>query len=83
MTNQDYELASSLVLYVFISYMSEGTYNSKLTPNDIFLRSFSWQYYLFWEFLPEMCSEEAAEEIFSYFFILLSGLALEVGPYVY
>ena len=34
-------------------------------PNDrFFLRKFSWQFYLFLEFLPEIFWEEVAEEIF-------------------
>ena len=43
---------------VFILCMSGGTYSLKSTPNDRFLRSFSWQFCL-----P---AEEVVEEMFSY-----------------
>ena len=36
-------------------YISGGTYSLKSTPNDRFLRNFSWQFYLLLEFLPEIC----------------------------
>ena len=50
--SQDYGLASH-------------TYSLMSTPNDIFfLRSFSWQFYFLSEFLPEICWEEIANEIF-------------------
>ena len=39
----------------------------KSTPNDRFLRSFSWQIYLLSGFLPEICGDEIAEEIFFIF----------------
>ena len=41
-------------------------YIKKSTPNDRFLRSFPWQFYLLSAFLPEICWEEVAEEIFIY-----------------
>ena len=53
-----------LLLDVLILYMSGGTYSLKSTPDDRFLRSFSLQFYLFAEFLAEICWEEVAEEIF-------------------
>ena len=53
------------MLCVLILYISGGTYSLKSTPNDwFFLRNFSWQFYLLSEFLPEICWEEIAEEIF-------------------
>ena len=56
------------MLCVLILYMSGGTYSLKSTPNDRFLRNFSWQFYLLSEFLPEICWEEVAEEIFFFYF---------------
>ena len=55
------------MLGALILYMSGRTYSLKSTPKDRFLRSFSWQFYLFSEFLPEICWEQVNEEIFSYF----------------
>ena len=37
----------------------------KSIPNDRFFRSFSWQFYLLSEILPEICREEVAEKIFA------------------
>ena len=53
-----YDLATRIT-YV---HMSGGTYSLKLTPNNRFLRNFSWQFYLR-DFLPEICWEAASEEI--------------------
>ena len=53
-----------LMLSVLILYMSGGTYSLKSTPNGRFLIKFSWQFYLFSEFLPEIFWEEIAYEIF-------------------
>ena len=46
-----------------VSHTTYVTYSLKSTPNDRFLRNFSWQFYLLLEFLPEICWEEIAEEI--------------------
>ena len=63
------------MLCALILRMSDGTYSLKSTLNNWFLRSFSWQFYLLSEFLPEICWEEVAEEIFSNFsFVLMSNL---------
>ena len=60
-----YRLASHITHVVLILYMSGGTY--RLMTTD-FWETFSWQiYFLLSEFLPEICWEEGAEEIFSYF----------------
>ena len=53
-----------VLIFLCISGM---TYSLKSTPNDRFLIIFSWQFCLLLEFLPEVCREEAAHEIFSYF----------------
>ena len=67
---QDYILAFSYYLCsirLFI-HMSGKTYSLKSTlQGRFFFRNFSWQLYLFTEFLPEICWEEVADEIFSYF----------------
>ena len=52
-----------LMLCALILYISGGTYSLKSTPNDRFLRSF----FLLSEILSDICWEEIAEEIFSYF----------------
>ena len=44
-----------LMLCVLTLCMSSGTYSLTLTPNGILLRNFSWQFYLFLEFLSEIC----------------------------
>ena len=44
---------------------------------QIFWESFSWQFNLLSEFLPEICWEEVAEEIFFYFSFLMSDLGNE------
>ena len=64
------------MLCALILYMSGGIYSLKSTLNYIFLKSFSWQFYLLLEFLPEICWKEVTEEIFSYFFVLMSDLVL-------
>ena len=50
--SQDYDIAfhTPLMLCALIVYMSSLTYSLKSPPNDKFLRSFSWQFYL-WCFL--------------------------------
>ena len=59
--NQDY----SLMLCSLILYVSGGNYSLTSLPNDRFLRNFSQQFYfLLSEFLPEICWEEIAEQIF-------------------
>ena len=55
------------MLCALILYMSDRTYSLTSTPNDRFLRNFSWQFYLLSEFFPEICWEEVAEEIFFIF----------------
>ena len=64
-----------------ILYKSGGTYSITSTPNDRFLGNYSLQlyFYLLLEFLTEICWEEVAEEIFSYFFVLMSDLGFELG----
>ena len=49
------QLIASFMLCALILCMSSGTYNLKSTPNNRFLRSFSWQFFLLPEFLPEIC----------------------------
>ena len=60
-------LLTSPMLRALILYISSGTYSWKSTKNDRFLRSFSWQFYLLSVPLLEICWEEVAKEIFSYF----------------
>ena len=55
------------MLCALILYMSGGLYYLNSTPNDRFLRIFSWQFYLLSEILPEICWEEIAEEIYFFF----------------
>ena len=52
------------------------------TPNERFVRKFSWPFYLLSEFLLEICSKEVTEEIFFHTFILpkMSDLGLNLGP---
>ena len=56
------------MLCALILYMSGGSYSLKSTPNDRFLRSSSWQFYLYSDFLPEIYWEAVAKKIF--FFII-------------
>ena len=51
-----------LLLCALILYMSDGSYSLKSIPNDRFLGSYSWEI-----LLSEICLEEGAAEIFSYF----------------
>ena len=46
-------------------------------PNDRFLRKFSWHFYLLSKFLPEICWEQVAKEIF--FHISFWCLGLDPG----
>ena len=48
------------MMCVLILYIIGGTYSLKSTPNDKFLRNFSWQFELLSEFFPEICWEEIA-----------------------
>ena len=73
---------TTLMLCVLILYISGGAYSLKSTLNADFLRNFSWQFYLLSEFLPEICWEEIAEEIFFSYFVFMSGLELEPWLYV-
>ena len=61
-------LVTLLTLCALILYVSAGTYSLMSTPNDrYFWESFSWQVYLPSEFMPEICWEEFAEEIYIFF----------------
>ena len=60
------------MLYALILYTSGGTYTLKSTPNDRFLRSFFMAgLFALKEFLPDICWEEVAEDVFSYYFHIL------------
>ena len=50
-----------LMLCALILYMTGGTYSLKSTPND---KAFHGNFIYSREFLPEICKEEVAEEIF-------------------
>ena len=45
------------------------TYSLKSTLNERFLKSFSWQFFLLSEFLPEICWDEETKPPKKYFFI--------------
>ena len=51
----------------------------KLRTTD-FLRSFSWQFYLRSKLLPEICWEEATEEIHTLHYCLLQPLSQDYWP---
>ena len=61
--NQVYDLASHTTYVVYINFIHEWQ-DSQSTPNDWFLKSFSWQFYLLSEFFPKFCWDEFAEGIF-------------------
>ena len=54
------------MLCMLILYMSSGTYSLKSTPNVKFWRNCSRQLNFLSEFLPGICWEEVAEQIFFY-----------------
>ena len=78
--SQYYGLASHTthIVCVLILYMNGGTYSLKSIRNYRFLRNFSWQFNLLSAFLPEICWELVAEEIFFHISIwhLTKGLNL-------
>ena len=56
------------MLDALILYKSAGTYSLKSTSNEKFLRGFYMAIiFLLSDFLSEICWEEVAEEMFSYF----------------
>ena len=68
--SQDYRPTfSHHLLRVLILYISGASYSLKSTRYGRFLRTFSWQFYLFSEFLTEICWEEiAAKKLFVFCF---------------
>ena len=60
------DLLTPLMLCALILYVSGETYSLTSTPNEIFFRNFTWQFCLIPEFLPEICWEDVAEEIFAF-----------------
>ena len=66
-----------------ILFISGRTYSLKSTPNDRFLEKlFMAAFNLLSGFLPEICWEEIAEEIYFSYSVLMSGLGLEPWFYV-
>ena len=58
------------MLRALIFGMWGQTRSLKLTPNDkFFYETFSWQFYLLSEFLPEICWEAVAKEIIVFFIL--------------
>ena len=55
------DLGSHTTYIVYVNFIH------KWRERQIFLRNFSWQFYLLSELLPEICWEEIAEEIFFVF----------------
>ena len=53
-----------LMSSVLILYMSDETYSLKITLKYRYLRNFSWQFYLFSLFLPEICLIRFANFVF-------------------
>ena len=52
------DLASHTIYVVcvnFLNFLHDVLHSIKSIPNDRFLRSFSWQFYLLSEFLQEIC----------------------------
>ena len=67
------------MLCALILQVSGEAYSLKSTPNDKFLRNFFMPgFYLLSEFLPEICWEEMAEEIF--FHISFWCLTCDMNP---
>ena len=64
------------MLRALISYVSGATYSLKSTPNDRLFEK------LFHGFLPEICLEEIAKEIFFSYSVLMPDLGCELGIYV-
>ena len=63
--NKTTEYFLKFLFYLKVNtYISGGTYSLKSTPNDSFLRNFSWQFYLLLRvFARNLLREEIAEEI--------------------
>ena len=55
------------VVYVNFKHEWRGIYSLMSTLNNRFLRSFSWQFVFTLRVFTEICWEEVAKEIFSYF----------------
>ena len=72
--SRDYGLASHQTTHVvcvnFIRERRDLQFNVD-SERQIFEKLFSWQFYLLSEFLPEICWEEVAEEIFFFIFHFL------------
>ena len=78
--SQDYGLASHTTHVVCVNFIREcGTYSLTSTPNDRFFEKlFHGSFYLLSEFLPEICWEKVAEEIF--FIFHFWWLTLDTNP---
>ena len=80
--SQDYGLASHTTHVVCVNFIRERRdlqFNVD-SERQIFWETFSWQFYLLSEFLPEICWEEVAEEIFFFISFLMTDLGYEPRP---
>ena len=64
--SQDYNLASHKTYVVCVNFMHKWRDLQFKVNSDrqIFLRNCSWQFYLLFELLPEICEEKIPAEIF-------------------
>ena len=66
------------MLFVLILYMGSGTNSLQLTPNDRFLRCFSWQFYFDTQSFCQKYAETKSPKKYFHTYVLMSDLSFEL-----